>query len=242
MKNFQDYVIYRILRDFLILRKPALNDVFDKWNCGDEELFERLLTKSKYIQEILSKDIKIVSLGQNCLPHTLMIWNGFKLPNYINNSSRGFFDLSVTNIKSALFLLKDSKFETIEIADKIVRIGQDFYYGSDKFKLLFNHDAITCNNIELIDNIKAFNNLLKNRLKQFNNLLYRDNTLLLFNMERPENEKDLAVFAEYISYFNEKKPYNSIKSNREKISDRQFECRYFQYQKAKPIYLVQRHR
>lgn len=195
--KFEDFVIYRIIRDFLFFRNDELSDLFFEWKFESDLLFKRILLKQEYLKLILKKNVNIISIGQNCLPHTVSIWNGLKLPNYLNKQPRGFFDLSVTNLKAASILLNNKNYEQAIIVDKLCRIGSDYFFGSDKLSLLFNHDPCASTNA-LEKAFDDFNATLKTRLDNFYYQSTKDRNLFIINIEKPEKIEDIEFIYSFI--------------------------------------------
>ena len=52
--KFEDFVIYRIIRDFLFFRNDELSDLFFEWKFESDLLFRRILLKQEYLKLILS--------------------------------------------------------------------------------------------------------------------------------------------------------------------------------------------
>lgn len=195
--------IYRIIRDFLILKPQQINELLNLWGIDDNSLKKRFLNKYNNFISVNKKNINIISLGQNCLPHSASIWNGFKLPNYLTNSQRAFFDLGITNIQHVNEILYNNKYKTLEICDKVIKNGNKYYFGSEKYNFLFNHDCFTIqNNIIDLTQLELFNKTLRKRLYSFTKMIQEGNNILILNITKYEKQNIIDNFFSFIKDYN----------------------------------------
>lgn len=78
----------------------------------------------------------LLSVGQNCFPHTMSIRTGIKFPFWIRREHRLFFDLAVTNLHNSLSILS-SNLSDLELCDSY----ENNYFISVKYNFKYNHDT-----------------------------------------------------------------------------------------------------
>lgn len=90
MRNF--YYLHEIdsiaISQFLITKRKSL-------------FVDFMRLKEQNYEIAKNYDCKIVSIGHNCLPQTISVRTGLKLPGWLRKEKQMFFDVAQTNIKSA---------------------------------------------------------------------------------------------------------------------------------------------
>ena len=130
--------IIRHLRDYFIFSPSDLGKLLAHYNINldvdnnfqHDSIFDFFKWKYDNFLFVHKYNLTFFSIGCNCLPHTLSIWNGFKLPNYLSNTSRLFFDLCITNIYKLLPVIENfsSDSKSIFLCDKVTK---DLFFVSD---------------------------------------------------------------------------------------------------------------
>lgn len=169
--------IIRKINDFLLF-SPSEQEVFLKklaYEGKNRELAKKFMAL-KYTFFIASQlyDYEIISLGYNCLPHTLSIHSGLKMANYVFNTERNFFDLCVCGsyIDSVIALL-ESDAELLVDSVRTLQDGSKMFV-SERFNMRFNHDDASKFTLQ------EFNCILKKRLKIFKHKAMQGNKLFLY--------------------------------------------------------------
>ena len=144
-------------------------------------------------------EYQAISLGQNCLPHSVPIRVGLKFPGFIRKEKRLFCDLGVTNIRGMVRLFNSNP-EDCLFCDGIT--GNNFQ--SIKYNFEYNHDHPVPNK-SLDDNLHDANHLFKARLKQLFAKLTDGNCLCIaccYYKKMDDTADDLLNLYKAIKKFN----------------------------------------
>lgn len=156
------------MRNYLLIEPHEISNFINKYKIQKQyySIIERfMLAKWNFFSSSIKYKFSIVSLGINCLPHTLSIWNGLKLPNYIYNKKRMFFDMCVSNGKTAFEILSNKV--SSPYVDAIKTINNRRMFVSLRFNCRYNHDSIN-ETLSDSENIYNFNVELEKRVAELN--------------------------------------------------------------------------
>lgn len=158
--------------------------------------------KSNIYSKVKNHNYEILSLGYNCLPHSLSIRSGMKYPKWISKKNRKFFDLGITTVQDAVALLSNRSYLSVDICD---RINEKNEFMSRRFHCYFNHDYSNPK-LSAEQNICEFNVLLRSRLDSFVESLIKGNCICVLNLNPNENYNnihDVFKLEEIIKDYNE---------------------------------------
>lgn len=146
-------------------------------------------------------DCKIVSIGQNCLPQTISVRTGLKLPGWLRKEKQMFFDVAQTNIKSANKILSNYS-PNLTLCDSYYNDNVHFY--SKEFKFLWTHVRVNPN-LDFSTNINQYNSLLHERLARNINSLRKGNCLCLICLyyDTQDTPDDLRELERVVKTYNE---------------------------------------
>lgn len=178
--------ILQAMRSYLLIEPKEIRTFLHKFKFNSEDIdLSFQFMESKYYFFLMSHKYKytICSLGRNCFPHTESIWNGLKLPNYMFNRGKLFFDKCVSNEKIVQDILSCKAVGPY--ADSVRREGCAKIFESAKYKILFNHDMFD-DALTKEDNLCKFNIELERRIDSLNRLINSEVCLFfhdVMNME-----------------------------------------------------------
>ena len=192
--------IVRQCLDYYIFKKEDLKTI-SLYQALDQDNYKYLLENYNDLKRnthsiIDLYNVHIISLGQSCLPHSVSVRTGLKLPRYLSNEPFGFFDASSTNIKSTNIILKNQN-SYLDLCDTINDYKQ---YASNKYNFLYNHDTYDKHKVD----IDKFNNILNTRLMFTKKMLSSGNCLCFIAIvfDNEDSEEDLKELTEVILNFN----------------------------------------
>lgn len=155
------------MRNYLLLEPNELSNFIIAYKIPSDfaEIVSKFMLAKWYFFKITSKfNFQNISLGRNCFPHTESIWNGLKLPNYTYNRGRLFFDMCVSNSKTAFEILSERAHGPF--CDSIKTVNNRKMFISLKYDLRYNHDFVD-EGLSDSQNIKNFNIELERRIADF---------------------------------------------------------------------------
>ncbi len=185
--NNTNSVIYESNSDLSTAMISAINMTDAEYNKKLNELksvamdiYKESINNLKYLLR-QTKEYKIISLGNDCLPRKFLTTAGLKPSKQMGEMSMP-FDLCVTPIESLTHFLKTDfadYFDGLEYSDK------DSYWINKKFNMIYNHDT-DCGK----DEKEKFISRFQTRIENFKKIISGDD-FLFFVMHFVGNEKYL---------------------------------------------------
>lgn len=180
-----------------LVRAIKLEEKAQKINGSDPNI-NYALTTLKASQENLNTlgkyNYKIISLGGDCLPRTILTKWGIK-PSKAQGELSCPFDLSVHSYSSICQLLKTDFQDYLNLDDLQVISRPKVHYGipmpkNTKYNCIFNHER---GEFWVKDNFQNLINRYQQRISNFNNYINSNPVLFVFHDEKGIFTKDLSA-------------------------------------------------
>ncbi len=198
--NMSELDFIKEIIDQFFLPPEEIEKIADALSSNHKRIFQdyMALKMHMYSESRLYK-YETVSLGQNCLPHSVPIRVGLKFPGFIRKEKRLFCDLGVTNIRGMVQLF-NSNLEDCLLCDGIT--GNNFQ--SSKYNFEYNHDHLVPNK-NLEDSLHDANLLFMTRLQRLIAKLTNGNCLCIsccYYKKMEDTADDLLKLYDEIKMFN----------------------------------------
>lgn len=188
-----DTLTFSMYASFILMKKDAFENFYNRWSINNSAFKSYAVHKIDNLTKIAPYNINIVSLGSSCVPHTLSIWEGFKLPNFMSGRKRSIFDQSLSNVQGAYDLIS-GKYSTDTYFDVFYqdKSGQ-FIIGSSHSGFTFIHDPLPPQ-LSIREAKSRIISLINQRLECFIKYLKDPSSLLILYLEDREPNEDISYF------------------------------------------------
>lgn len=188
-----DTLTFSMYASFILMKKDAFENFYNRWSINNSAFKSYAVHKIDNLTKIAPYNINIVSLGSSCVPHTLSIWEGFKLPNFMSGRKRSIFDQSLSNVQGAYDLIS-GKYSTDTYFDVFYqdKSGQ-FIIGSSHSGFTFIHDPLPPQ-LSIREAKSRIISLINQRLECFIKYLKDPSSMLILYLEDREPNEDISYF------------------------------------------------